>query len=237
MDLEKLQKLLGYEFKDRELLIRAVTHRSWAHEEYPGKSEETLRGLQNEALEFVGDSVLGLVIAELLYRTHPGLSEGDLTLMKHSLVSTATLADIARQIGIGQFIRLGRGEKKTGGREKTALLANTLEALIAAVFFDGGYERSSEFVGRIFAGKLKSTTPRGSNDFKTMLQETLQAQKMAAPTYSLLKAEGMPHSRTFVVEAVWSGGRSVGTGRSIKSAEMMAASEALESLKRETSGE
>ena len=233
MNLEKLEKLLGYGFTDRELLIRAVTHRSWAHEEFPGRSEQALRQVQNESLEFVGDSVLGLVIADLLYREHPGLSEGDLTLMKHSLVSTKTLAGIAREMEIGEFIRLGRGEKKTGGREKTALLANTLEALIAAIFLDGGYETAGEFVGRIFAGRMKNTTPLGSNDFKTMLQEKLQAQKLAAPKYSLLKAEGMPHSRTFVVEAVWTGGRSVGTGRSIKSAEMMAASEALNALKAE----
>jgi len=238
MNLEKLEKLLGYKFADRELLIRAVTHRSWAHEEFPGETEDALRDVQNESLEFVGDSVLGLVIAELLYREHPGLSEGDLTLMKHSLVSTATLAEIARGMGIGEYIRLGRGEKKTGGREKTALLANTLEALIAAVFFDAGYGKASEFVARVFAGKIESTTPGEANDFKTMLQEKLQAQKLAAPKYALLKAEGMPHSRTFVVEAVWSGGRSVGTGRSIKSAEMMAASEALSALKaRETSVE
>lgn len=230
MDAAELENLLGYEFADRELLVRALTHRSWAHEKLAGETESAVRDAQNESLEFVGDSVLGLVIAEWLYRKHPGLSEGDLTLMKHRLVSTTTLAEAAEQLGLGDFVRLGRGEDKTGGREKPAILADTLEAILGAVFFDGGYAAASECVARVFAGHLEAATPGGSNDFKTMLQEKLQAAKLAAPTYALIKSEGMPHSRTFVVEARWNGGRSVGTGRSIKSAEMMAASEALNSL-------
>ena len=230
MDLSSLENLLGYEFSDRDLLTRALTHRSWAHENLAGEPDEAVRGAQNEALEFVGDSVVGLAIAETLFRRHPTLSEGDLTLMKHRLVSTVTLAKLAREIGLGKYIRLGRGEEKTGGREKPALLADTFEALIGAVFFDSGYSSANETLGRIFEAELEKATPKESNDFKTMLQETLQARKLAAPTYSLLKTEGMPHSRTFVVEATWDGGRSVGTGKSIKSAEMMAASEALTAL-------
>jgi ribonuclease III len=236
MEAAKLENLLGYEFADSELLIRALTHRSFAHEELSGESESKVRETQNESLEFVGDSVLGLVIAEWLYRNHPSLNEGDLTMMKHRLVSMTTLAEVAEELGIGDFVRLGRGEIKTGGRQKPAILADTLEAVIGAVFFDGGYAAASECVARIFAEYLEKATPRGSNDFKTMLQEKLQAAKLAAPTYSLLKSEGMPHSRTFVVEATWNGGRSVGTGRSIKSAEMMAASEALNALKAEETG-
>lgn len=231
MNLAKLEKLLGYEFENAELLTRAVTHRSWAHEQSPGEAEDKLRDAQNESLEFVGDSVVGLVIAENLFRRNPGSSEGDLTLMKHRLVSTTTLAGIAAGLGIGEFIRLGRGEEKTGGREKPAILANTLEAVLGAVFFDGGYGKVSECVLHIFESELATATPRGSHDFKTLLQETLQARKLAAPSYSLVSSEGMPHSRTFVVEASWAGGRSIGSGRSIKSAEMMAASEALEILR------
>ena len=231
MDLSSLENLLGYEFSDRDLLTRALTHRSWAHENLAGEPDEAVRGAQNEALEFVGDSVVGLAIAETLFRRHPTLSEGDLTLMKHRLVSTVTLAKLAREIGLGKYIRLGRGEEKTGGREKPALLADTFEALIGAVFFDSGYSSANETLGRIFEAELEKATPKESNDFKTMLQETLQARKLAAPTYSLLKTEGMPHSRTFVVEATWDGGRSVGTGKSIKAAEMMAASEALTALR------
>jgi ribonuclease III len=238
MDQAKLENLLGYEFADRELLLRALTHRSWAHESFPGETDTAARDAQNESLEFVGDSVLGLVIAEWLYRNHPGMSEGELTMMKHRLVSEPTLTEVAESLGIGDFVRLGRGEIKTGGAQKPAILADTLEAVIGAVFFDGGYSAASECVGRVFAAHLEKATPRGSNDFKTMLQEKLQAAKLAAPTYSLLRSEGMPHSRTFVVEAKWSGGSSIGTGRSIKSAEMVASSEALNAhTAEETAGE
>lgn len=230
MDIAKLEKLLGYKFGDANLLSRSVTHRSWAHENLPGESDEKVRGEQNESLEFVGDSVVGLVIAEQLYRMHPTLSEGDLTLMKHHLVSTSTLARIAQSLDLGRFVRMGRGEEKTGGRQKSAILADTLEAMIAAVFFDGGYASASDFIARIFAKEIRKATPQGSLDYKTLLQETLQAEKLPAPTYSLIKTEGLPHARTFLVEAAWGDGRSLGTGGSIKSAEMMAASEALKSL-------
>lgn len=152
--------------------------------------------------------------------------------MKHHLVSTTTLARIAQSLDLGQFIRMGRGEEKTGGRSKPAILANTLEAVIAAIFFDGGYPAANGFIGRAFAGELGKTTPEGSLDYKTLLQETLQAEKLSAPTYSLLETEGLPHARTFLVEAAWDDGRSTGTGASIKSAEMMAAREALESLRK-----
>lgn len=233
METANFEKLLGYEFTDGQLLLRALTHRSFAHEEFPGEPDSAVREAQNESLEFVGDSVLGLVIAEWLYRNHPGRNEGDLTMMKHRLVSMPTLAEVAEELGLGDFLRLGRGEIKTGGREKPAILADTLEAVIGAVFFDGGYAAASNCISRVFAGHLEKATPQDSNDFKTMLQEKLQAGKLAAPTYSLIRSEGMPHSRTFVVEAKWNGGRSEGTGRSIKSAEMMAASEALNFLKAE----
>lgn len=233
MDLGKLEELLGYDFENREILTRAVTHRSWANEQFPGQAEDKLRETQNESLEFVGDSVVGLVIAENLFRRNPGSSEGDLTLMKHHLVSTTTLAGIAAELGLGKFIRLGRGEEKTGGREKQAILANTLEAVLGAVFFDGGYGKVSDCVLRIFEKELANATPRAAHDFKTLLQETLQARKLAAPSYSLISSEGMPHARTFVVEATWTGGRSIGSGKSIKSAEMMAASEALSALSAE----
>lgn len=233
MNVAKLEKLLGYKFGDTDLLSRSLTHRSWAHENFSGESEDTVREAQNESLEFVGDSVVGLVIAEKLYRMHPTLSEGDLTLMKHHLVSTTTLARIAESFNLGEFVRMGRGEDKTGGRKKQAILADTLEAVIAAVFFDGGYGAAGEFIERIFAKELKKATPQGSLDYKTLLQETLQAEKLSAPTYSLVKTEGLPHARTFEVEATWGDGKSVGTGGSIKSAEMMAASLALKSLQKQ----
>lgn len=221
---------MGYAFTDQRLLERAVTHRSWAYENLPSAPEETVRRSQNESLEFVGDSVLGLAVAEQLFVLHPQASEGDLTLMKHYLVSTGTLAKVAGEIGIGEFIRIGKGEEKTGGRRKQALLANTFEAIIAAIFFDSGYAEASNFVRRILASEFKKATPQASLDYKTLLQETLQADKLQAPSYTVVSTEGPPHQRTFYVEATWSGGKVSGSGTSIKAAEMMAASRALEAL-------
>ena len=228
--LGSLEKRLGYAFKDVKLLERAMTHRSWAHENVAGKGEDIVRQTHNEALEFVGDSVLGLVIAEDLFTNNPTLPEGDLTLMKHRLVSTATLARLAGEMQVGEFLRMGYGEEKTGGRKKQALLANTLEALIGAVFFDGGYIKARNFIRKVFREELKNATPEASIDYKTLLQERLQAQKFPAPEYNVVGTEGKPHNRTFMVEAVWGNGRSQGTGRTIKSAEMMAAAEALKIL-------
>lgn len=229
--LANLENLIGHKFQDLNLLERAVTHRSWAYENLPGASEETVREAENESMEFVGDSVLGLVIAEQLYIAHPKGSEGDLTLMKHHLVSTATLARIAEELGIGDYIRVGRGEEKTGGRKKQALLANSLEAVIAAVFLDGGYIPARFFIGKIFAAEMKNATPKNSIDYKTLLQELLQSEKHSAPSYNVIKTDGPPHDRTFSVEATWATGKARGTGNSIKSAEMMAAAEALSILK------
>lgn len=233
LKLEKLESLLGYAFRDRALLERAITHRSWAYENLPEGAEEDVRMIQNESLEFVGDSVLGLVVAERLYLRNPGASEGDLTLMKHYLVSTGTLAKLAGALGLGDFIRIGRGEEKTGGRRKNALLANTLEALIGAVFFDAGYAAAHDLIVSVFSAEFDNATPKASIDYKTLLQETLQAEKLSAPVYSVIRTDGPPHQRTFFVEAVWTGGKVNGTGGSIKSAEMMAASEALKQLAKE----
>ena len=230
MKLSNFEKILGYTFKDAALLERALTHRSWAHENLPGRSEDEIRSAENESFEFLGDSVLGLAVAEQLFLKYPDASEGELTLMKHRLVSTATLANVAEELKLGEHIRIGRGEEKTGGRQKRAILADALEAVIAAVFFDSGYIATRSFVARILAGEFRNATPGGSADYKTLLQEQLQAEQLSAPVYSLVKTEGQPHERTFYVEAAWNTGRAEGSGSSIKSAEMMAASEALKSL-------
>ena len=230
MKLSDLEKLIGYTFKDPALLERALTHRSWAHENLAGQTEDEIRAAENESFEFLGDSVLGLAVAEQLFRKYPDASEGELTLMKHRLVSTTTLAHAAESLKLGEFIRIGRGEEKTGGRQKRAILADALEAVIAAVFFDSGYVATRSFVARVLADEFRSVTPEGSADYKTLLQERLQSEQLSGPVYSLLKTEGQPHERTFYVEAAWNTGRAEGCGSSIKSAEMMAASEALKSL-------
>ncbi len=229
-NLAQLENLIGYKFQNFALLERAVTHRSWAYENFFDEPDEVVREKQNESLEFVGDSVLGLVIAEQLYLRHPKLSEGDLTLMKHHLVSTGTLAKLAQMLDLGSFIRVGRGEEKTGGRKKLALLADMLEAIIAAIFFDSGYIAARAAVNRIFADELRLVSPKNAIDYKTLLQETLQAEKLTAPTYTVVKTAGPPHERIFYVEAVWETGKVSGEGVSIKSAEMKAANAALELL-------
>jgi ribonuclease-3 len=231
-----LEQLVGYKFQNLALLERAVTHRSWAFEEVSTGEEEEVRRLQNESLEFVGDTVLGLAVSEQLYLRHAEASEGDLTLMKHHLVSTVTLAKIAENLNLGKYMRVGRGEEKTGGRRKQALLADTLEAIIAAIFFDSGYVSARAFVNRIFAEEFRRATPKTSIDYKTLLQETLQADKLSAPVYQVVKTDGPPHERKFFVEAVWETGKVQGKGSSIKAAEMMAANLALKKLNK-TNGE
>lgn len=227
MSLTKLETSLGHRFERPELLERAVTHRSWAHERLKGSPDIRIREAENESLEFIGDSVLGLAIAEALFARNPESPEGELTLMKHRLVSTTTLSKIAEGLDLGRYLRLGRGEERSGGRTKPQLLANVLEAIIGAIFLDSGYVSARAFITRVFAGELKEVTPGTSVDYKTTLQEVLQARKFSAPVYSLKSTEGQPHDRTFFVEATWQNGKATGSGRSIKAAEMMAACEAL----------
>ena len=226
----KLEGVIGYKFKDIKLLERALTHRSWAFENLPPDDQDVIRQSENESLEFLGDSVLGLVIAEHLFRDHPEFDEGGLTLMKHHLVSTATLAEIAEGLKLGEYMRVGRGEEKTGGRRKQALLANLLEAVIGAIFIDGGYSAARVFIVNSFAEELKTATPMNSIDYKTTLQELLQSRKEHAPSYSVIKTDGPPHAREFTVEASWDSGSTEGHGTSIKAAEMMAAEEAIRVL-------
>jgi ribonuclease III len=228
--LGRLENELGHKFTDIKLLERAMTHRSWAHENIAG-NDEAARLIENESLEFLGDSVLGLIIAELLFTKHPTLGEGGLTLMKHRLVSAATLSDIGERLGLGNQLRMGRGEEKTGGRRKHALLADATEAVIGAIFIDGGYPAARAFVRRVFAEELRNASPEGSLDYKTMLQELLQGMKQVAPAYTLVSTEGPPHERRFYVEAKWQDGISNGEGTSIKLAEMAAAKAALDMLR------
>lgn len=223
MKLPELEHILGYRFADIARLERALTHRSWVH-------ENRIRAKDNEAFEFVGDSVLGLVVAEHLFTKNPDLEEGELTLMKHRLVSMPTLGRVAGRIGLGEHLKVGKGEERSGGRQKPAVLADTLEAIIAAVFLDGGYVAARVLIGNLFVEEFKSVSPSTSMDHKTMLQERLQSEKLTAPKYGLLRSEGPPHERTFYVEAIWQGGRSEGVGRSLKLAEMDAAKNALDAM-------
>ncbi len=230
--LGNLENLIGHKFQDLKLIERALTHRSWAYENLPGESEETVRDADNESLEFIGDSVLGLVVAEQLFLRNPAASEGDLTLMKHHLVSGPALASVAEDLGLGEFIRLGGSEIK-GGRQKQSLLTNTFEAVIGAVFLDGGYIATRVVITRMMEERLRRVTAEASVDFKSRFQTELQARKQKTADYNLVKTDGPPHSRTFFVEVVWETGKASGEGNSIKAAEMMAAAEALSQLEPE----
>jgi ribonuclease-3 len=228
-DLAELESTIGYRFVDRGLLLRALTHRSWAHEQSEAGSLDARR-LHSEALEFVGDSVLGCVVAQRLFEMFPDASEGDLSRMKHQLVSAATLATAAERIGLGDHLLVGRGEEKTGGRRKQALLADAFEAVIAAIFFDGGYDAAREFVLRNLGVEFNVITPKSAAaaDFKTMLQEALQARQMGVPRYRLIDTDGPPHRRSFEVEVSWEDGAARARGDSKKAAEIEAARAALE---------
>ena len=231
-DAGALEQALGYSVRDPRLLERAVTHRSWAHEQVGPGEEEKARHLHNEALEFVGDSVLGMVVADALFRLYPDVTEGELSRMKHRLVSTQTLARVSKRLGVGDHLRFGRGEEKTGGRRKRALLADAFEAVLAAVFLDGGFDAAAEFVLRALDEELAEVSPEAAAaaDYKTLLQERLQAERRVTPHYDVVETEGPPHRRVFHVEVRWDGSQVRGEGSTIKAAETEAARRALEEM-------
>jgi ribonuclease-3 len=225
-----LEERIRYRFRDRGLLEHALTHRSRAHEDITGGVAD------NESLEFLGDAVLGLVIAEVLFREYPDLDEGQKSKIKASLVSATTLAQVGERLDLGPFLLLGRGEEKTGGRKKTALLADACEAIIAAIYLDGGMEAARDLILREIwsmrtelsrAGALTALT----GDFKSALQELLQSQDRGLPDYRIAGESGPDHRKVFDVE-VSVGGDVVARaeGRSKKEAEQRAAQLALERL-------
>ncbi len=222
--LSELEQKIGYSFRSRALLDRALTHRSFANE----RTEE--RCQHNEALEFLGDSVLGLVVSAWLLERHPELSEGKLSKMKAYLVSEASLVDLAETIDLGRYILLNRGEEKTGGRQKRALLADAYEALIGVLYISGGLEAAERFLRHELREKVRQIDPASiiGADYKSALQERLQAAGAPMPEYVVVEALGPDHRRTFRVE-LRAAGRTlgVGEGRSIKIAQQEAARAAL----------
>ena len=231
-DLSEFEAILGYEYSDRSLLERAVTHRSWAHEKVAPGAEEEARRLHNEAFEFVGDSVLGLVVADYLFNSYPHMTEGELSRMKHRLVSAQALAKASKELRVGDYLRLGIGEEKTGGRNKRALLADAFEAVLGAIFLDAGLEAATDFVLRALGTELERADPEAAAaaDYKTMLQERLQAEYHTSPHYTVVETAGPPHRRIFHVEVSWEDGSVRGEGRTIKAAETQAARLALETM-------
>jgi ribonuclease III len=226
-DLALLEERLGYRFTRPELLERALTHRSLANEDATGGIQD------NESLEFLGDAVLGFVIADELFRRFPEWDEGQKSKVKSRLVSTVTLAKLARSLDLGEYLILGKGEEKTGGRRKPALLADGYEAVIAGVFVDGGIEAARAFILREFEALVSEVhDPAFGRDFKSSLQEYLQAHEYPLPEYHVADETGPDHRKLFQVE-VRVRGETIGraSGRSKKEAEQEAARVALGELK------
>jgi ribonuclease III len=194
-DLASLERRIGHRFKSRQLLLDALTHRSYAYENAaPGV-------VHNERLEFLGDAVLQLLSSDLLYRRSPKASEGDLSNLRTALVRASTLAGFARRLGLGPYLRLGRGEEATGGRDRELLIASAFEAVLGAVYLDGGLRTARAFAEPLLRDEIERvTTSKKIKDDKSLLQELAQAQLGVTPTYAVVSQEGPSHDRTFVVE-------------------------------------
>ncbi len=220
---DDLRKALGDPDLDAGLLERALTHRSFAYEN---------GGLPtNERLEFLGDSVLGVVVTEALYRTHPELSEGRLAKLRAAVVNARALADVARTIGLGEHVKLGRGEEITGGRTKASILSDTVEAVIGAVYLSGGFETAREVVHRLFDPLMAEAAGLGAGlDWKTSLQELSAEHSLGVPEY-VIQDDGPDHAKTFTAQVRVGDGRyGHGKGRSKKEAEQQAAETAYREI-------
>jgi ribonuclease-3 len=227
-EFETLQRAIAYRFRDRGLLEHAMTHTSRANEDVSGGVAD------NESMEFLGDAVLGFVVADLLFRDFPRFDEGQKSKIKASVVSTATLAKQAERLQLGEHLLLGRGEEKTGGRRKQALLADTYEALIAAIYLDGGIEHARAFIVRELAPLLDEVRRDGvtGQDYKSALQELLQSRDLPLPDYRLVGTQGPDHRKLFEIEVGVRGeALASATGASKKEAEQEAARAALEKLR------
>jgi ribonuclease-3 len=223
VDLTEFEERIGYTFANRDLLDRALTHKSFSHE----SKNEGVR--HNETFEFLGDSVLGFVIGDLLFRNFPELDEGALSKMKAYLVSATSLAAKARHYEVGDVIRLGVGEEKTGGRKKDSLLANLFEALLAAVYLDGGIDAARALIEQSFSADIRAINEEDLlfQDYKTALQEVAQGRGLALPEYRVIDEVGPDHDKVFVIEVKVGSLVTRGEGSSKKEAQQQAARHAL----------
>jgi ribonuclease III len=229
MQFEKLQKRIGYVFGDRKILLQALTHTSYGHEYFPNQAVATR---DNERLEFLGDAVLDLIISDLLLESYPDSHEGELTRMRAALVNEKTLAKLSLAIGVDECVRLGKGEERTGGKNKASILSSTFEAIVAALYLDGGFQGVYPVVRHLFAPFLE--TKQDSSffyDHKTQLQELVQARWKITPTYDLVRTHGPEHSKIFEVEVRMGEERLArAMGASKKEAEQKAAKAAIASF-------
>jgi len=227
-DQETLESALGHSFQDRKLLERALTHKSRVY-------EKNLQNVldDNEQLEFLGDAILGFIASELLVAAHPDYPEGRLSKLKAHLVSASHLYQVAQTLGLGDHLLLGRGEERSGGRLKPALLADALEAIIAAVYLDGGIDAARKFISQHVVADFEPSE-QGSHtllDYKSALQERTQAMKLPQPRYSIVEERGPEHAKTFLVEVrVGREWISQAEGLSKKSAGQKAAQQVLQQL-------
>ncbi len=231
MELEKLSELerkIGYTFREKNLLIEALTHPS-----YPGDGHNVP---DYERLEFLGDAVVELAVTRFLFEKFKEKDEGELTKMRAAIVNRDALAEDALKIGLGEYIILGEGEKRSGGKNRTSILSCAMEAVVGAVFVDAGYEKAEEIVKKFILDEYEKKLSRIKDDknFKGILQEYVQKKFHTLPIYSVVKEDGPPHQRTFEVEVrIKNKTMGKGKGKSLKEAERKAAQEALEKLKEE----
>ncbi|MBQ9685746.1 MAG: ribonuclease III [Oscillospiraceae bacterium] len=223
--MDKLEEKIGYRFSDRHLLETALTHSSYANEKHAGDHPSY------ERLEFLGDSILGLVTADFLFHQEPKLPEGRMTRLRAELVCEASLHKTALALGLGAYMRLGRGEELTGGRERPSILADMVEAIIAAIYLDAGLDEARRFVMEQVLNDVHIEDAHRGGDYKTQLQELVQRRSNQHISYRLVEESGPDHNKRFTFEVLindQSAGR--GSGRTKKEAEQMAAHKALETL-------
>lgn len=219
----ELERGLGYTFQNKALLENALTHSSYANERRDGRSS-------NERLEFLGDSILGFVTADFLYRRYPDKPEGDLTRIRADLVCERNLAKAAAGIRLGEFLLLGHGEDHSGGRTRDSIVSDAMESVIAASYLDGGFQAAKGIITRLILSDLPTGRP-GNFDYKTMLQELVQREKDQIIHYELVEESGPDHDKRFVVEVLRNGAViGTGQGRSKKRAEQAAAAQAVQRL-------
>lgn len=226
--LESVQNRINYHFENSELLKQSLTHSSYANEH-----RNTLTS-DNERLEFLGDAILDLIISEYLFRKHPKMPEGDLSKIRASIVCESSLAKTAKVIKLGQFIRLGKGEEMTGGRERASILADAFEALTGAIFLDGGFDKAKSFLTDVLINQVENMPSIEDlyTDYKTLLQENMQKESNKPISYEVVNEDGPDHDKNFYVE-VYHGTICLGKGigKSKKEAEQDAAQKALNNFK------
>lgn len=222
--MDRLEKKLGYEFKDRSLLETALTHSSYANEHGCASYER---------LEFLGDSILGFVTAEFLYRHEPRLPEGRMTRLRAELVCETSLHGVAQELGLGEYLRLGKGEESSGGRTRVSILADIVEAIIAAMYLDGGIEYPAYFIRKRILEGAEISDEHRSADYKTQLQELVQQKSNRHISYEMTGESGPDHNKTFMFDVLINGVKAGdGIGKTKKEAEQMAAKKALEGLEK-----